>query len=215
MDAFKKLLVISIVCGIVIGAFLHIYPGIVIDSIKPLFFGILLVPIVFLFNKYLEFNDYLRLLTKEIKDNLDLIEKLPESLQNVRNGDRAWLPGIASNRPTPGYSIKYISLNIYDNFINQKYWLYLNMGAAGRLAELYHYFRVYCDVVQTLQTQPGLLRDPDTEKPIDPEYYSDTIYRTSLARTVSKIHQHASNLNLNDYNSFIDKEWWCPNWLKE
>jgi len=215
MKPISKLVFIALFLGLVIGIILHIHPILVIDSIRPLLFGILLVPIVFLFNKYLEFNDYLRLLSQEIKENLDLIENLPEHLKSVRNGERAWLPAIASNRPSPGYSLKYLSLNIYENFINQKYWIYLNKGTTGRLAELYHFFRVYCDTIQHLQTRSEIVRSPDSQKPINAEFFfQDEIFNQALGETKRKIYEHVRNLNLDDIQSFKDDEWWCPNWLK-
>lgn len=216
MGAFKKLTIIAIFCGVLIGAFYWYDSRLTIDVSRQLLLGILLVPIVFIFNKYLEFNDYLRLLTKEIRDNLDLIEKMPYWLQQVRDGNRAWLPGIATNTPIPGYSLRYLSLNIYDNLINQKYWIYINRGNRGRLAELYHFFRQYCDIVQQLQTYPDIIRDPLTEMPHHAElFYSEITYNTNLAPTIEKIRQHSACFNLNDYQSFKEDDWWCPNWLKE
>lgn len=215
MKSIIKIGVIAILSGLLIGASLRINSNVVIDSIRPLVFGIVLTPVVLIINKTIEFNDYLDRLTKEITNNLKLVDTLPQSLQSVRNGDRAWLPGIASNRPIPGYSLKYLSLNCFDDFLNQKYWAYLTPGTTDRLVQLYHCFREYCDQIQRLQTHSSVLRDPITQKPINPEcYYSDDLYLPHLQPLVSGIHEHADALNLCDFHSFKDQEWWCPVWLK-
>lgn len=214
MNAKIKLVLIAIFFGVIIGVILHINSSVVIDSVRPLVFGIVLTPVVLIINKSIEFNDYLDRLTKEITNNLMLVDTLPQSLQSVRSGERAWLPGIASNRPIHGYSLKYLSLNSFDDFINQKYWLYLNPGTADRLVQLYHFFREYCDRIQRLQTHPSVLRDPITQNPLNPDSYSDALYLPHLAPLVLGIHQHADALNLCNFHSFKNKEWWCPIWLK-
>lgn len=90
--------------------------------------AIVVVPIVFLVNDRLQFDQYLRLLISEIENNLDLIDNLPKNLEEIRTRKRQWLRGIASNQPREGYVLRYLSMNIYDNFRNQKYWIFLEEG---------------------------------------------------------------------------------------
>ena len=187
------------------------------DFILAIISAIIVVPIVFLINDYLTFNEYLRLLTKEIKTNLELVDNLPMYLVKVRNRDRPWLPGINSNQPQPGYVLKYLSMNNYNNFLNQKYWIYLNRETADKLSELYEFIRRYCDIIQNLQTSDNgqpILRDP-TQHAIDVNLYSDERFlNPRLQVTTYMIIEHARALNLNDINSFKDSRWWYPNWLK-
>jgi hypothetical protein len=191
------------------------------DLILAIISAIIVVPIVFLINDYLTFNEYLRLLTKEIKINLELVDNLPIWLAKVRNRERAWLPGINSNQPQPGYVLKYLSMNGYSNFLTQRYWIYLNRETADTLSELYEFIRRYCDIIQDLQTldvsqQPffPIIRD-ENEHVINIEYYSEARFNRNLRVTTERLKHHANKLNINDINSFKDSQWWYPNWLKK
>jgi hypothetical protein len=210
--------------------------GLFVDLIIAIISAMFVVPIIFLINNYLEFNEYLRLLTKEIKDNLDLIEKLPEWIQKVRNGDRAWLPGIASNQPHEGYVLRYLSSNIYYNLINQKYWTYLNRGFAGILSELYECIEVYCKIIHKLQIHDDnferIKRDTDdfVISDIHRIYSEERFFRdnsqffpnlprnsyyTTLEKTTNLIKKHSNELlKSNNINDLKDPQWWYPNWLK-
>jgi hypothetical protein len=190
------------------------------DLMLAIISAIVVVPIVFLINDYLTFNQYLRLLTKEIKENLELIDNLPMWLEKVRRRERAWLPGINSNQPQPGYVLKYLSMNNYNNFLNQKYWIYLDRGAADKLSELYEFTRRYCDIIHRLETvyddqQPhiGIMRD-ENQQVLDINYYSEIRFQSRLGITPNMIRHHASALDLDHINSFKDRQWWYPNWLK-
>jgi len=213
-----KIFLIFISIGIVIGIFGFFNPQIVIDSIVAIITGIVIVPLVLIFNNYLEFNQYLRLLTKEIKDNLKLIDDLSKNLQDVRDGKRAYLPGIGTNQPQPGYALKYLSLNVYNDFLNQKYRLYVTRSAADRLAELYEITRQYCDIVQRLQLFDNsgctIARDSNTLKPLDVTVYDERRFLLALGSHDFTIKQHAAALNLENIQSFKDPEWWTPIWLK-
>jgi len=191
---------------------------IILDLALAIISAIFVVPIVLKINDYLTFNEYLRLLTKEIQTNLENIDQLPMWLARIRNRERAWLPGINSNQPQPGYVLKYLSMNIYNNFLNQRYWIYLNRRTADKLSELYEFIRRYCDLIQDLQTMDRghpIMRDPK-EHVIDENLYSDERFlNPSLLITAAMIKVHANELNLNDINSFKDPQWWYPNWLKK
>jgi hypothetical protein len=199
--------------------------------------ALIVVPIIFLVNDYIQFNQYLKLLIIEIKNNLDLIENLPKNLEDVRIGKRAWLRGIASNQPRQGYVLRYLSLNIYDNFRNQKYWIFLNEGSAGRLSELYECIDVYCKIIHKLQTcdekylkpimrdsndfvisdinriysEERFLRDQSRLFPKCPR----NSYYTNLEKTTNLIKIHTNELlKSNNIDSLKDPQWWYPDWLK-
>ena len=93
-----------------------VFEKVIYDLILAIISAVIVVPIVFLIDNYLEFNQYLRLLTIEIKENLNRIDNLQNNLLDVRNKQRQWLPGVASNQPRPAYVIRYLSMNIYNNF---------------------------------------------------------------------------------------------------
>jgi hypothetical protein len=213
----------------------------IIDLVIAIFSSLIIVPIIFLITNYLEFNQYLRLLTKEIKNNLDLIENLPKNLEDVRNKKRQWLPGIGSNKPREGYVYRYLSMNVYNNLTNQKYWIYLNSGAVDRLSEIYEGFDIFCNRIQYLQTKEDngepIKRDDDQFVKSNVEYlysenrffshnifrdnhklfskYPDDSYYTNLEKT-KKMTKEQSGILLksNDINTFKDPRWWYPNWLK-
>jgi hypothetical protein len=147
-----------------------------------------------------------------------LIDNLPKNLPEVRDGKRAWLPGIGTNQPKPGYVLKYLSQNAYTAFLNQKYRLYLNRFAADKLAELYEITRQYCDIIQHLQLLDDsgneIARDPITQKPLNINFFDELWFLTALGSHDFTIRLHASALNLEDIQSFKNPEWWTPNWLK-
>jgi hypothetical protein len=187
------------------------------DLLLAIISAIIVVPIVFFMTDYLIFNQYLRLLTKEIKQDLECIDQLPIWLARVRNRERPWLPGINSNQPQPGYVLKYLSMNAYNNFLTQKYWFFLDRGTADKLSELYEFVRRYCDIIQELQTSDNgrsILRDSN-QHVVNADYYNEARFCTiRLMLTTSAIKHHASALNLDNINSFKDPHWWYPNFLK-
>ncbi|MFZ1898612.1 hypothetical protein [Methanoregula sp.] len=199
--------------------------------------AIVVVPIVFLVNDRLQFDQYLRLLISEIENNLDLIDNLPKNLEEIRTRKRQWLRGIASNQPREGYVLRYLSMNIYDNFRNQKYWIFLEEGSAGRLSELYECFDVYCKIIHKLQTcddenNINITRDSDDyvisnidriyseerffkdHSPLFPKCPHDSYY-TNLKKTTDLIKKYSKELlKSNSIETFKNPQWWCPNWMK-
>lgn len=205
------------------------YTTILFDIIIAIISAIIVVPLILKINSFLEFTECNYLLTEEIRQNLVLIEELPYWLSEVRTRHRPWLPGINSNHPQPGYVLKYLSMNNYQTFLNQKYWTYLERGHADKLSELYEFFRRYCDLIQQLQTRDDngnpIQRDQE-QHVLDPNLYSDERFfssmvilpsgqRAILRITQNMIHQHATSLDIDNLRAFRKEGWWYPLWFKK
>jgi hypothetical protein len=199
----------------------------IIDLIISIISALVVVPIILKINDYFEFTEFIFLLSEETRRNLELIDELPHWLAEVRTRQRPYLPGKNSNQPQPGYVLKYLSMNIYNTFLNQKYWMYLDRGHADKLSELYEFIRRYCDTIKMLETQENgvkIQRDANLHA-LNPNLYSyerflcsvvelpDGIV-TNLSISQSMIRHHATKLNIDNQKAFRAARWWYPIWLK-
>ena len=189
---------------------------ILINIITSIIIAILIVPVIMKNEERIDLNLYLRLLTREIRENLQKIDALPDNLLEVRSRKRAWLPGVAAYNPQPGYPNTYLSTTAYNGLRSQKIWLFIEgattgAGAAGRLNELYELVRRYCDIVHALETHDlagrPLYRVESPFAPNDQEIYSDRRFAI-LEPLVKGIRHHSKEFNPDDINTIKEPRWW-------
>lgn len=191
--------------------------------------AVLVVPITLKLHDKIILDSYLKELVREIQENLNLISELEKNLEKVRSGKRLWLPGIPSNRPQPGYFNSYLSSNVYDHFIEQRHWMYIERGTRGCLSELYEWIRRYCEVIHTLQVDQNpkiencgaiidksdnrLIHEPKKSKNFE-DFYSSERFSKSLSCIENRIYENAKKVNLDNPSSCKVPFWWCPEVLQ-